>query len=493
MRLPHLQKYLGMDMDGLPYEGKVRTIKEKGLRCVLRSTEVSGGKITDGIVVFDGGVPVAAYFEEGGEGYFGRDAMERLEKLSGMEKAVTDVFTLSPIQLRMIRRADERAILKREVPPPAPSPGPSSPPRKSEVVQPLAVPPERLERERPVDKVAEVISKIDDISRRAKGTDEVPKVAEAPRKEELPVEREVVTPEIPPPQEIKEPDTFSLIEVPPGLIQEKAMEMIVEGRGGKKLTEREMAEFGEMIFGTKLEWHGGITRDLMKKYGISREALLKSYRLSDPSANQIDRIMAEFYDVDTEEYSDFKKEISDGIVKEASKVPGVTGVTCLVNFIYDEKLKSNYPELLIEATFSKDAMDGMDEVTREMTREKIGKVAEGILERSLSSRKVDVSPEKKKVSVEFKEEGPPERLEGPSVNFIKKVEAKLSEVFNEAMVNHIISWHLDALNASRETLDKDTAHEFLMKIIPDITAQGGIVEGLRVGQEIKNILKKEFR
>ncbi|NOZ77471.1 MAG: hypothetical protein GXO65_07460 [Euryarchaeota archaeon] len=253
-----------------------------------------------------------------------------------------------------------------------------------------------------------------------------------------------------------------------------------------------MQEFGQIIFGTRLEWNRGILPELMAKFGISRKDLLRSYRLSDPSAEEVDRLMAEFYDVDKEALAEFKKELSDGIVKEASRLQGIKEVTCLVNFVFDEEIKTNYPELLIEAAFSHQVYNSMDDRAKDQAREKIARVAEGVLEKSLSVRNVDVSPEKKNVSVKIKEALPSEKERVPAVKFIKEVEDRLSEVFNEAMVKHLMSWHLDSLGATRETIGKEKAHQFIMALIPDIIAQSGIMEGLKISQEIKNIYKKEF-
>ncbi|NOZ77472.1 MAG: hypothetical protein GXO65_07465 [Euryarchaeota archaeon] len=200
MRLPRLQRYDARDLETLPYDEKVRAIEEMGLRCVLRSTAVSRGRISDGMVVFDEGRPVASYFEEDGERLFGEKALSRISSLSGKKKAVSDVFVLTPIQLKMVLREDERLLLKKGKRPPRPRP-----PRAR-----AAAPPAVASRPQ---KKAELISKITDISRRARREKEKKRSPPAPETAPAPV----------PAREAK-PDTYGLLEVPQEFILEKAME-----------------------------------------------------------------------------------------------------------------------------------------------------------------------------------------------------------------------------------------------------------------------------
>jgi hypothetical protein len=73
-------------------------------------------------------------------------------------------------------------------------------------------------------------------------------------------------------------------------------------------------------------------------------------------------------------------------------------------------------------------------------------------------------------------------------DFVLKVESRLSERINEDMAHHLISAHL----SNQAAMDRETAHQIVMRMIPDIVAQVGLSEGLKIGQEIKDIYKTEF-
>jgi hypothetical protein len=72
--------------------------------------------------------------------------------------------------------------------------------------------------------------------------------------------------------------------------------------------------------------------------------------------------------------------------------------------------------------------------------------------------------------------------------FLKRVEKWLSERLDETTANQIISRH----QVIQDNMDRQAAHQFIMALVPDIIAQAGMMEGLAISQEVKDIYNREF-
>ncbi|NOZ76856.1 MAG: hypothetical protein GXO65_04105 [Euryarchaeota archaeon] len=72
--------------------------------------------------------------------------------------------------------------------------------------------------------------------------------------------------------------------------------------------------------------------------------------------------------------------------------------------------------------------------------------------------------------------------------FLEKLEARLSEILSDDMAHHLIAAHFSGM----ARIDGETAYRIILGMIPDIIAQVGLDEGLRIGQEIKDIYNQEF-
>lgn len=419
MRIPSRRPFKEFNTAGLRPEEIIREIAHRDLKCYVRSTRVSGKRISDGIIIFDGSSALAAYFEDDGEAVYREEALSKTLKLMQRKSAVTDIFLISEPQMRLALRGNEKTLLKK------------------------------------------------------------------PIEFGIPIETGLHLEGV-----LEEEKGFGLLDVPPELIQEKAMEEVLKKRGGRKFTKREIMEYGEVIYGT--EKQKVVMEELMKKYGITREDLLKKYRLSEPTEDLIDRLMANFFDVGEDGYAGFKKEVCDMIVEGVSDINGVKKVECFINFPFDADIRVKYPELMVDVSYAEDSLRELDAEEKTKIKKKIEKVSKKALDKALKYRDIDIHPEKKKIVAELHEEIEDERAVIPSQKFITGLRSQLLGIFKEAMANHILQWCLKDIGAYPENITREQAKRLIEKLKQDVVVHRGFEEGEILYQKMEKLIGEEL-